>query len=99
MLRHVAVFRWKDGTTDDAIQAVAEALGRLPEQIPTIAAYRFGPDLGLTDGSADFAVVADFASVEDWRAYTHHPAHQKLIEDFILPIRESRVVAQYEVEG
>ena len=98
MIRHAALFMWKPGTTLAQLRAVEDALARLPGEIPEIAAYRFGPDLGLTEGNADFAVVADFASAEDRRVYSRHPAHVRVIEEYILPVRESRVVLQYEFE-
>ena len=99
MLRHVALFKWKDGTTAGQVEAVVDRLRKLPSEVPGIAAYSFGPDAGLSEGAADFAVVADFASEADWRAYTQHPAHLKVIEDVIVPIRESRVFLQYETEA
>ena len=99
MIRHVALFKWKAGTTPEQIQALEDALTRLPGEVPEIRAYRLGADLGLGAGNADFAVVADFASLEDWRAYVQHPAHVRVIEEFILPIRESRVVLQYEFQA
>ena len=98
MLRHVVLFRWNDGTTGEQVQAVADRLRRLPAEIPEISKYSVGRDLGLTEGAADFSVVAEFASVEDWQAYIQHPAHLRAIEEVIAPIRESRVVVQYEME-
>ena len=99
MLRHVALFKWKDGTTAAQVEAVVERLRRLPSEVPEIAAYSFGSDAGLSEGAADFAVVADFATEADWREYTQHPAHISLIEDVIVLIRESRVFLQYEMEA
>ena len=99
MIRHAVLFKWKAGTTLEQVQALAAGLARLPAEIPEIAAYRFGSDLGQAEGNADFAIVADFASVEDWRSYVQHPAHVRLIEEYILPIRESRAVLQYEFEA
>jgi len=96
MIRHAGLFKWKDGTTPEEVRAVVDGLGGLPGAIPEITGFRFGPDLGLTEGAADFAVVADFASVEDWRLYSKHPAHLRVIEEAIVPIRESRMAMQYE---
>ena len=98
MLRHVVLFKWKDGITTEQTQAVVDRLGRLPGQIPQIAAYSLGPDAGLSEGAADFAVVADFASVEDWRAYLEHPEHLRVVEEAVAPVRESRVVVQFELK-
>ena len=66
MIRHVAMMRWKQDTTDAQIEAVSEGLAALPALIPEIAAYCFGSDLSITPGSFDYAVVADFAAVDDY---------------------------------
>ena len=34
MIRHVAVFRWNDGVTDEQVAEVSAALDALPAQIP-----------------------------------------------------------------
>jgi hypothetical protein len=38
---------------------VEAALLLLPQKIPCIQSYRFGRDLGVQDGNADFGPVAD----------------------------------------
>ena len=44
---------------------------QLPSKIPCILSYRFGRDLGVIDGNADFAVVADFADQEGLATYAN----------------------------
>ncbi len=97
MLRHVALFRWRPGTTEEQVRAVEEGLARLPGLIPEIRDYRFGPDAGLREGNYDFAVVADFDDVEAWRRYVEHPDHQAVLTDLIRPIAESRHSVQFEL--
>ncbi|MEY2456505.1 MAG: hypothetical protein QOK06_1599, partial [Acidimicrobiaceae bacterium] len=58
-LRHVVLFRWKEGTTVEQIAAIEDGLAGLPAAIPELVDYRFGSDAGLADGNWDFAVVAD----------------------------------------
>lgn len=72
-------------------------LSTLPAAIPEIRAYRFGPDLGLDPGNADFAIVADFDSVEGYRAYRDHPAHQAVLTGRIRPILARRAAAQHDL--
>jgi hypothetical protein len=95
--RHVALFVFREDATESQITAVADGLAALPAQIPEIAAYRVGPDLGVNDGNHDYAVVADFASVEDYYAYRDHPVHQALLADTIRPILASRAAVQYDI--
>lgn len=93
-LRHVVMFRFAPGTTEEQRARLAEELRRLPAAIPEIAAYTVGPDAGLADGNFDFAVVGDFASAEDWQVYRDHPAHQAVIAEHIRPIVAERAATQ-----
>jgi hypothetical protein len=94
MLRHIAVFRWKAGTTDAQIEAIEEALAALPARIPQLRAYRFGRDLGLREGNADFAIVADLDDEDGWRAYGEDAEHRRVIEELIAPVTEVRSAVQ-----
>jgi hypothetical protein len=70
----------------------------MPGKVPGILRYEFGTDLALSDGNPDLALVADFASEEDWRAYLTHPEHVAMIEAVIAPIKGTITRVQYLVE-
>ncbi len=76
------------------MEAVASALAEMPVLLPFIRRYDMGPDLGVT-GSHDFAIVADFDSIEDYRAYADHPDHKAVTVSFIAPILESMARVQF----
>jgi Stress responsive A/B Barrel Domain len=97
VLRHVVVFRWKEGTTTAQVDAIMAALSALPDQIPELRAYRFGVDAGLSPGNADFAVVADADDEAGWAVYRDHPAHRRVIEELISPVIETRTAVQYVI--
>jgi hypothetical protein len=96
VFRHVVMFTFKDGTTEEQKEAVRAALGRMPEVIPEIRSYRFGDDLGLRDDNFDFVVTADFDGVDGFFAYRDHPDHQKAVAEYIAPIAKSRAAVQFE---
>ena len=96
MFRHVVMVRLNDDMTDQQRHALKAGLGRLPEVIPEIRAYRFGDDLGLRDDNFEFVVTADFDGVADFVVYRDHPDHQKAIAEFIAPIAKTRAAAQFE---
>lgn len=75
MIQHVACFTWKPGTTSDDVGALRAMLAELPGRVPTVREYRFGPDLGLTPGGADFAVLAIVDDEAGLAAYLEHPFH------------------------
>lgn len=93
-LRHVVCLTWKPGTEAATVAAVCEELAALPALIPAIHAYRFGSDLGLADGNADFAIVADFDDVAAWRRYQEHPEHQRVLTELIRPHLATRIAVQ-----
>ncbi len=96
MIRHVVGLTWTADATEAHVAAIRAALAELPGQIPEIRVYTFGSDLGLVDGNADFAIVADFDDVDAWRRYERHPAHQAVLTDRIRPILAARAAMQLE---
>ena len=98
MIRHVVTFRWKPETSADDIAAVEAGLRELPAAITQIQRYTFGRDLGINDGNFQFAVVADFASADDYVVYRDDPQHRRLIEERIRPHIAERVAIQFEVD-
>jgi hypothetical protein len=93
-VRHVFTFTFRDDVTAAQIAAMTDGLSGLPGQIPEIRDYRFGPDLAINDGNHQYAVVADFDSVEEYLVYRDHPAHLAVIAEQIRPIMASRVAVQ-----
>ncbi|MFB4310986.1 Dabb family protein [Actinomadura sp. GTD37] len=94
--RHVAMFRWAEGTTTGQQDEVAERLGELPGAIPEIGAYSIGVDAGVTPGAYEFVIVADFADRDAYLVYRDHPAHRAVVGDYIAPIAAERAAIQYE---
>lgn len=90
MIRHVAVFRWRKGTTPEQVAAVHAGLDELPAAVPSIRAYTHGPDLRLGDGRWDYAVVGDFDDGEGYQAYVDHPAHDDVRRELIVPLIADR---------
>jgi len=94
---HLVTFTWRPEATNDDVVAIIEALTSLPEHIPELVSYNFGPDLGLREGNADFAVVAVLDSAEGLLAYLDHPEHVRILDEFIRPLIATRQAVQIEV--
>ena len=69
----------------------------MPDQVPGIVKYEFGDDLGTSEDNFDFALVADFDSVEDYETYASHPEHLAVIADAVRPIVAAAARVQYEI--
>jgi Stress responsive A/B Barrel Domain len=96
-VRHVVIFRFRPGTTDEQVRALAEGLDTLPKAVGVMLDYRHGRDLGINEASYDYAVVGDFATVDDYLVYRDHPDHRALIRDLVTPIMAERASVQLEV--
>lgn len=97
MIRHVVVFTWLAETTSEQKQYVSDQVATLPPLMTGLRAYHFGGDIGLAEGNADFAIVADFESTADYLAYRTHPAHLDVIKRAITPIVRQRLAVQIEI--
>ena len=97
---HVALFRFSEESTDAQVAALADALAGLPDEVPTLRSFTYGPDLGLLEGisdaSWDYGVVATFDDVEGYHAYRSHPAHVAVVKERLTPIAADRATIQLE---
>ena len=97
MIRHVAVFRWRDGVTAEHVAEVSAALDELPAQIPAIRSYTHGPNVQPAANRWDYAVVADFDDLDGWRSYDEAPAHAVVRNDLIAPLAAERTNLQIDL--
>jgi Stress responsive A/B Barrel Domain len=97
MIRHVVLFTWTDGMTDEMEQKFAAELNALAPTFPGVRAYYAGPDAGLLEGNFDFAVVGDFDDADSYLAYRDHPEHLAIINRYSRPNTKTRASVQYEI--
>jgi hypothetical protein len=97
VIRHIALLTFTEETTDAEVRAIEDALSALPGRLPQLLAYTIGRDLGVNDGNAGFAVVADFATVDDYLAYRDDAEHRRIITELIAPALAARAGAQFEM--
>jgi hypothetical protein len=97
MLRHVVLLAWKPEASEEQKQRVADELSKLPSLIPAIRSYQIGADAGISEGTYDFGIVADFGNADDYRVYRDDPRHRAVIDQHITPILDRRAAVQYEL--
>jgi len=96
VLRHVVMFKFKEGTSKDDIRKVQEAFSALPSKIPQIASYEWGTNNspeGLDKGFTHIFFLT-FKSEEDRAAYLPHPDH-KAFGDVLGPHLDDVLVLDY----
>jgi hypothetical protein len=98
MIRHVAVFRFKDNVTDAIIDEIDETLATLPSFIPEIISFSSGRNANVTEGAWDYAIVSDFASPEDYLVYATNPQHVDMVKNLVGPHVVEASRTQFEVD-
>ena len=97
LLKHIAIAKFKPGTSDKQIGAFFEAIGRIREVVPGILDYSWGVNNSTEGLSQDFthAFVMTFKDAATRETYLRHPAHENA-KNGILPSIEAVVVLDYE---
>ena len=95
-LRHVVLFKFKQGTAAERIKAIEDAFRALPSKIPTIVGFEWGTDMseeGLSQGFTHCFLVT-FKDVKGRKVYLPHPEHKKLVE-LLMPHLDKVLVIDY----
>lgn len=96
VLRHVVLFKFKDGTAKEDVQKVEEAFSALPSKIPQIVGYEWGTNNspeGLDKGFTHCFFLS-FESEADRAIYLPHPDH-KVFGDVLGPHLDDVLVVDY----
>ena len=95
-LRHVVLFKFKDGTTKEELSAIEASFGALPGKIPEIVDFEWGinnsPE-GLDKGFTHCFFVS-FADEKGREVYLPHPDHKAFV-DLASPHIEDVLVVDY----
>lgn len=96
VLRHVVLFKFKDGTTPAQAKIVEDAFRKLPTQIKEIKGYEWGTNNspeGLAQGFTHCFFLT-FNSEEDRAVYLPHPDH-KAFGKVLSPYLDKVLVVDY----
>ena len=96
LLRHVVLFKFKEGAPADATARIEREFAALKDRIPGIRAFEWGTNTSpekLDQGFTHcFVVTFDDAAARD--AYLPHPAHKAFV-DLLRPHLEKALVVDY----
>jgi len=99
LLRHVVLFKFKEGTSPEKIAEIEEAFAALPEKITEIHSYEWGlnnsPE-GLNKGLTHCFFLT-FKSEADRATYLPHPDH-KAFGALLTPHLDDVTVVDYWTE-
>jgi len=96
LLRHIVMFSFKQGSTDEQVKAVTDAFAALPKKIKQIKTFEWGVNNSpesLNEGFTHCFFVT-FTSEKDRAIYLPHPDHVAF-GNILKPILDKVLVIDY----
>ena len=96
LLRHIVMYKFKDGLPPAQVQEVVDAFNGLPKKIDAIASLESGTNVSLEGKSEGFThvFVVTFRDEAGREAYLKHPAHDAYVQ-VVKDKREKVIVFDY----
>ncbi len=97
-VKHIALIKFKEGTSQEQIDKVFEDLMDLSENIPGVEDYVSGPNMSPEGKSQGYthAFVMTFTDAAARDAYLPHPEHERYIAA-AGPVIDTVAVVDFEV--
>jgi hypothetical protein len=96
MLRHVVLFKFKDGTPLTEVKKVEDAFRALPPKMKEIRDFEWGTNNSPEQLAQGFThcFLVSFASEKDREIYLPHPSHKAFV-DVLTPVLDKVLVIDY----
>jgi hypothetical protein len=96
VMRHVVLFKFKEGTTAEDVRKIESDFCALPSKIDAIQDFEWGTDIGTQNLSQGFThcFVVTFLNEADRDKYLPHPAHKEFAE-LLRPQLDKVLVVDY----
>ena len=78
MIKHILLFRFKQGVSEEEKNIGIEMLRALKEKIPEIREWEVGVQREKSEKFYDFAQVSSFENMEDIEKFGKNPEHEKV---------------------
>jgi quinol monooxygenase YgiN len=96
MLRHSAMFRFKEGATDEQKRAARDALANLRDKVPTVRSLTVGFDIRRNPRNWDMLLVVDFDDKAGLEAYFANPIMQAA-SDLVASVTQKEITARVQI--
>jgi len=97
LIEHVALFRWKEEASQEAIDSALAELRKLKDKIPGIVDITSAANFSERAKGYTHVLVIRFRDRSALQAFGPHPEHQRVAQNFVSPIRADSLVLDYEL--
>ena len=96
MVEHILLMRWTEEASEEAIDRALDELRGLKGKIAGIVELSCGANFSERAKGYTHGLVMRFTDRAALEAYGPHPEHQRVVQDFISPIRADILALDYE---
>jgi hypothetical protein len=96
VIKHIVCFKFKPEASPAQVEGCLQALNALPAQIPFIRNWSVGKNISPRDTTYEYALHCDFADRAELEQYLAHPAHERVVREWLVPLWASRAIVDYE---
>src|SRR5262249_3486101 len=96
MIEHIVLFRWTKEASQEAIDSAVAEMRKLKDKIPSIVDLSCGATFSDRAKGYTHGLVVRFTDRSTLQAYGPHPEHQRVVQQFINPIRADILALDYE---
>jgi quinol monooxygenase YgiN len=96
MLRHAAMFRFRDDATEEQKVAARDALAGLRDKVPSVRALTVGFDIRRNPRNWDMLLVVDFDDKAGLEAYFAHPI-MNAASDLVASVTQKEITARVQI--
>jgi len=98
MVEHLVLLKWNAEARPERIEAALDGLRALKGQIPGILDLTCGHNFSDRAQGFHAGLLVRFTDRAALDAYLPHPAHQRVVQDLLNPIREETIALDYETD-
>jgi ABC-type antimicrobial peptide transport system ATPase subunit len=96
MIKHIVMWKFKDGVGEADKLEMKRRLEALKGVVPSLVDIEIGLNMAVCPPAMDMVLCSEFQTMEDLKAYAAHPKHLKVVE-FVKPLVCDRAVVDYEI--
>ena len=97
MIEHIVLFRWTPQATGEQVEQAMTGLRALKATVPGIADLTCGANFSDCSQGYTHGLVVRLTDRAALEAYGPHPAHQRVVQEFINPIRADALAFDFEI--
>jgi hypothetical protein len=97
MVEHVVLFKTTPEATEEQKERMVAELASLKDKIPGIVDLSVGRNFSDRSQGFDIGLVVRFIDRAALEVYLPHPAHRGCVDQFVGPIKQDVIVADYEI--